>query len=116
VKIIGYILIFLISFTSCMDIRHDEKQDAQFVLKGTEWTSKFFKYRNNYNFITDSTGFSQHGEVSWHFPSKDSLDYEVDDSFRYFITTNRQKKIKELSFIDSSFFHILVYQDKKYEQ
>ena len=38
------------------------------TLKGSKWTSQFYFYCNYYYFETDSTGFSEDGQVAWSCP------------------------------------------------
>lgn len=37
-------------------------------LKGTSWESDFYHYHNNYFFKTDSTGYSEDGQLAWSCP------------------------------------------------
>lgn len=61
------------------------------TLKGTTWTSQFYHYCNFYQFETDSTGFSQDGQVAWSCPvdtvalgiSEDQILYSDPEKFKY---------------------------------
>lgn len=57
---------------SCSGIE-DKTTDAELKsesvrLKGTKWNSQFYYYNNFYHFETDSTGFSDDGQVAWSCP------------------------------------------------
>lgn len=61
------------------------------TLKGTKWTSRFYYYCNYYYFETDSTGFSEDGQVAWSCPidtlalgiSGDKILYSDQREFKY---------------------------------
>ena len=64
------------------------------TLKGTNWTSLFYHYCNNYHFDTDSTGFSEDGQVAWSCPvdttalgiSENEILYSDPQKFKYDIS------------------------------
>ena len=61
------------------------------ILKGTNWTSQFYHYCNYYHFSTDSTGYSEDGQVGWSCPvdstnlrfSGNEILYENQKNFKY---------------------------------
>jgi len=95
--------LFLIGITSgllpsCIseqekEIEIQESFCAPQTLKGKQFSSEFFHYVNYYSFQTDSTGFSENGQLVWSIgldPDKytdamDSVYYEYPAPFRYTI-------------------------------
>ncbi len=63
------------------------------TLKGTNWVSHFYHYHNNYFFETDSTGFSEDGQMAWSCTidtvalgiSGDEILYANPEKFKYTI-------------------------------
>jgi hypothetical protein len=71
----------------------EKEYQKKFSLKGTEWVSEFYHYRNKYYFETDSTGYAQHGQFAWSCPvdtialgiTGDSILYSNNEPFRYWL-------------------------------
>ena len=64
------------------------------TLKGAQFASEFYHYVNHYSFETDSTGFSENGQLFWSIgldttgrsSAQDSVMYANPEPFRYFIS------------------------------
>ncbi len=59
------------------------KSDFPKTLKGTNWNSQFSYYSNFYHFDSDSTGYSEDGQVAWSFPIDSSTLGDAKDSIIY---------------------------------
>ena len=77
-----------------LSLRAKEEQNPLKSLRETSWTSQFNYYSNYYYFDSDSTGFSQDGQVAWSCPitpslvnekNKDSIIYTDKERFIYHI-------------------------------
>ncbi len=63
------------------------------TLNGQQFASEFYHYVNYYSFETDSTGFSENGQLFWSIAldttsrsaAMDSVMYEYPEAFRYSI-------------------------------
>jgi hypothetical protein len=86
--------VILFLATSCGLVNFRDVSQKKTVLSGTVWTSKFYYYCNQYFFKTDSTGYSQDGQLAWstlfgqdtsnHIP-QDSILYIDNDTFKYLL-------------------------------
>ncbi len=87
---ISTVILFLSA--SCGQTNLGEDSKTKNSLQGTVWASEFYYYRNQYLFETDSTGYSQDGQLAWstifgqdisnHIP-QDSILYFDNDTFKY---------------------------------
>ena len=67
------------------------------TLKGTTWNSEFYHYHNFYHFKTDSTGYSDDGQVAWSTPidlkknkiPEDKILYNGERKFKYRFHENK---------------------------
>lgn len=88
-KVASLIIIVLIS--SFWQKKDPKVNPVPTSLKGTNWTSHFYHYHNNYFFDSDSTGFSEDGQMKWSLPidtiasgnSGDSIIYDDPKKFKY---------------------------------
>ncbi len=116
------IIIILISLISLGLVNEvDNHSTVPKTLKGTNWTSQFFHYCNNYYFDSDSTGFSEDGQVAWSYPvdtlelgiSSDDILYANPEKFKYDIT-DTILTIEYLTFDSKSFYERVFYFRPKY--
>lgn len=91
-----FLLIFgaiLLVGLGCTAPKETDTFCAPQTLNGSQFASEFYHYVNYYSFETDSTGFSENGQLFWSIgldttgrsSAQDSVMYEYPEPFRYFI-------------------------------
>ncbi|MCA6365175.1 MAG: hypothetical protein IM638_19240 [Bacteroidetes bacterium] len=78
-----FLLLIILSCNSKSDIK-SIKPIEKVILKGTQWSSDFYYYHNDYFFLTDSTGFSRDGQYLWSTPVDPVLYNNSSDSIIFF--------------------------------
>jgi len=84
-------LLILLSLLFLDLVWDEENAIVPKTLEGKSYTSQFYHYCNYYHFKTDSTGFSESGQVAWSCPvdtislgiSGDEILYAYPQEFKY---------------------------------
>lgn len=78
-----FLLLITLSCNSKSEVK-SVKRIENIILKGTQWSSDFYYYHNDYFFLTDSTGFSRDGQYLWSAPVDSALYNNSRDSIIFF--------------------------------